>query len=194
MGESDRAWSAKELGARCPSTREQARADTHVQVRPRARARASPRGAGDERGGQGGGTNAVAADGVAHQAGRRRPGCSRMGDDRARCRAGQAGVCVCTETLLFFLGTVTTELYCTEGTALLRTQYNPRPCHASRSPSTSQASTPRPSRGRVPTCRKEAATFGAIDVWPTVREENAGHILVGVRRGACDSSEEASPS
>ena len=102
VGESDRAWSSKELGARCPSTREQARADTHVQVRPRAHARASPRGAGDERGGQGGGTNAVAADGVAHQAGRRRPGCSRMGDDRARCRAGQAGVCVCTALSHFF--------------------------------------------------------------------------------------------
>ena len=42
MGESDGAWGAKALGVRCP---QQARADTHVQIR--ARARACPREAGD---------------------------------------------------------------------------------------------------------------------------------------------------
>ena len=51
MGENDRAWCSREKGA--PKHAQTcARADTHVQIHPRARARASPRGAGDKRDGQ----------------------------------------------------------------------------------------------------------------------------------------------
>ena len=94
-----------------PSAREQTRAVTHVRIRPRARARASPREAGDGRGGQGAaqkpGANAILDKGAlapragwpkmqtrsghAPQAGRRRPRCSRMGSRIARRRVGQAG-------------------------------------------------------------------------------------------------------
>ena len=61
-----------------PSAREQTRAVTHVRIRPRARARASPREAGDGRGGQG-----------AAQTWRKRDlGQGRLGLGGRKCRRG----------------------------------------------------------------------------------------------------------